>query len=228
VRQIIEPRYEDMSVAAARLVADAIQASPQLTLCLAAGKTPTGMYRELVRLNRDGALDCSAVTFFCLDEYVGLRADHSESFRAYLWREFLGKIQINPRNFHLPDLNYEETIRQAGGIDLLICGIGPNGHLAFNEPGASPISRTRIVDLAESTVEGLRESFRTEEPPRQAVTVGLATIMDSRRILLLAAGRTKAGILARALHGPVSPEVPASILQLHPDLIVLADQAASP
>jgi glucosamine-6-phosphate deaminase len=159
---------------------------------------------------------------------VGLPADHPESFRAYLWREFLGNVHVNPQNFLLPDLNYEETIRKAGGIDLLLCGIGPNGHLAFNEPGAPANSRTRMVDLAQSTIEGLRETFRNEEPPRQAVTVGLATILDSRRIFLLASGRSKAEILARALHGPVTPEVPASILQLHHDVTVLADQAAIP
>jgi glucosamine-6-phosphate deaminase len=122
-------------------------------------------------------------------------------------------------------VRYEETIRKFGGIDLLICGIGKNGHIAFNEPGSPVDSRTRIVDLAEATIEGLRGKFGADEIPRRAITMGLATIMESRQILLLANGPEKAEILARALRGPVTTDVPASVLQRHPNITVLTDQA---
>ncbi len=166
----------------------------------------------------------SSLTFFYLDDYVGLPADHPESFRCYLDRELFGPGNVGSANVHAPDAKYEQTIRSCGGIDLLICGIGPNGHIAFNEPGSPVESRTRIVDLAESTIEGLRGKFRPDEMPRQAITIGLATIMESRQILLLANGKEKAGILSRALKGPVTTDVPASVLQHHPRLSVLTDQ----
>jgi len=213
-----------MSIAAAQIVSDAITAKHQLTLCLAAGNTPTGTYRELVRLHESAGLDFSNVMFFYLDDYAGLPADHPESFRFYLEREFFQNVNVTRSNIHAPDAQYEETIRKCGGINLLICGIGANGHIAFNEPGSPVNSRTRIVDLAESTIQGLRGKFKAEEMPRQAITVGLATIMESREILLLASGREKAGILARALIEPVTTDVPASTLQVHPKVIVLTDQ----
>jgi glucosamine-6-phosphate deaminase len=221
---IVKPDYAEMSRAAARMVSDAIHARPQLRLCVAAGNTPTGAYRELARLCQAEALDFSKVTFFYLDDYVGLAAEHPESFRTYLERELFGKLNVTRANIHGPDANYEETIRNCGGIDLLICGIGKNGHIAFNEPGSAMESRTRIVDLAESTTEGLRGKFQPEELPRQAITMGLATIMESREILLLANGREKSGILERAMRGPVTTSVPASVLQKHSKGTVITDQ----
>ena len=201
-----------MSVAAARILADAILANPRLSLCLAAGNTPIGTYRELA------GRDFSHATLFYLDDYVGLADGHTESFRSLLQREFFGPCNVNPGNIHAPDARYEETIRNCGGIDLLVCGIGKNGHLAFNEPGSPFDSRTRIVDLSESTIAG-------RNVPRKAITMGLATIMEARQILLLANGSEKADVLTRALKGPVAQDVPASILQHHPQLVVLTDQA---
>jgi glucosamine-6-phosphate deaminase len=221
---IVKPTCEEMSIAAARILADAISAKPRLSCCLAAGKTPTGTYRELMRLHRIEKLDFSNATFFYLDEYAGLPADHPECFRFFLDREFFGPGEVKPENIHAPNGKYEETIRDCGGIDLLICGIGKNGHIAFNEPGTSVDSRTRIVDLAESTIEGLRGKFSPDEMPRTAITVGLATIMEARQILLLASGTEKAAILSRALKGPATTDIPASILQRHPQLTVLTDQ----
>jgi glucosamine-6-phosphate deaminase len=221
---IIKPDYKEMSVAAARILADAISAKPRLSICLAAGNTPTGTYRELIRLQRIESLDFSNATFFYLDDYVGLREGHRESFRCYLDHELFLPGHVDPAHVYAPDVQYEETIRQCGGIDLLICGIGKNGHLAFNEPGSPVDSRTRIVDLSESTVEGLRGKFRPDEIPRRAITMGLATIMEARQILLLANGPEKAGVLSRALTGPVTTDIPASVLQRHSDVTVLTDR----
>ena len=216
-----------MSIAAACAVADAIKANPDLTLCLPAGTTPTGTYRELMQLQKTQNLDFSHITFFYLDEFVGLADDHPESFRTYLNREVFQPGRVLPAQIHAPDLNYEETIRSCGGIDLLLCGIGANGHIAFNEPGSLPDSRTRIVSLAESTLHRLQGKFKPEEMPRQAITMGLATILEAREILLLASGPEKASILARATVGPITTDVPASVLQLHPNCTVITDQAIS-
>jgi len=213
-----------MSATAAKLVADSVKAAPRLSLCLAAGSTPAGMYRELVRLNKAEGLDFSAATFFFLDDYVGLPADHPESFKSFLWREFFGPIHISAARVHVPDANYEKTIRAAVGIDLLICGIGPNGHVAFNEPGTPVDSRTRIVELADSTLDELRGRFTPEEMPRQAITMGLATILESNQIFLLVSGAKKAAILSRALFGPITTDVPATILRMHPNVTVITDQ----
>jgi glucosamine-6-phosphate deaminase len=208
---IVKSAYKEMSVAAARILADAVSVEPRMSLCLAAGKTPIGMYRELA------GLDFSYATFFYLDDYIGLAEDDPRSFRSLLQLEFFGPCHVPPGNIHAPDAKYEETIRKRGGIDLLVCGIGKNGHIAFNEPGSPFDSRTRIVDLAESTIAG-------RDIPRKAITMGLATIMEARQILLLANGPEKKGILARALRGPVTQDVPASILQRHPQLTVCTDQ----
>ncbi len=224
---VIKPSYSDLSREAARLVEEAIRANPRLVLCIPAGRTPRGMYRELIRTHRENRLDFSRVSLFQLDEYAGLRAGHPETFRVYLWREFLNYINVRRANVYVPDENYEETIRRAGGLDLLISGIGVNGHVAFNEPGSPFDSRTRIVDLAESTVDLIKDKFSPEELPRRAVTMGLATILDARRIVLLASGTSKAHILSRALTQAITPEVPASALRMHPDVTVIADEEAA-
>jgi glucosamine-6-phosphate deaminase len=184
------------------------------------------MYRELVLLHRSEQLDFSRVRMFHLDEYLGLARDHPGRFESYLWREFFSHINVRHSNIHFIDENYEQLIRDAGGIDLLILGIGANGHLAFNEPGSAPDSRTRIVQLADSTIEGMRHTFKPEELPHEAITMGLATIMEARRILLLASGSAKAAILAKALLAPIHRDTPASILQSRADLTVIADNDA--
>lgn len=224
----IRADYDDMSKEAARIVAEAIRAKPQLVLCVPSGNTPKGMYRELIQMyQQKNRLDFSKVSFFLLDEYVGLRPGHPQSFRAYLWRVFLNYINVRPANVYLPDENYEETIRRSRGIDLLISGIGVNGHIAFNEPGSTLDSRTRIVELADSTIELMKASFSPGELPRQAITMGLATILEARRTLLLASGSSKAQILARVLTGQITTDVPASALRLHSNLTVIADEEAA-
>ena len=224
----IRADYDDMSKEAARIVAEAIRAKPQLVLGVPSGNTPKGMYRELIRMYRQkNRLDFSKVRFFLLDEYMGLRPGHPDSFRAYLWRVFLNYINVRPANVYLPEENYEKTIRRSRGIDLLISGIGVNGHIAFNEPGSTLDSRTRIVELADSTIELMKISFSPRDLPRQAITMGLGTILEARGILLLASGSRKAQILGRALTGQITTDVPASVLRLHSNLAVIADEEAA-
>src|SRR5262249_1870763 len=142
VKILIKPTYEEMSEEAARIVADAIRSRPHLTMCMPTGRTPRGLYRELIRMYRDRRLDFSRVSFFSLDEYIGLRPDHPQSLRAVLWREFLNYVNVRRANVYSPDDTYEDVIHRAGGIDLAILGLGSNGHIAFNEPGSALDSRT--------------------------------------------------------------------------------------
>lgn len=227
VQVIIARDYRHLSETAAGVVAGAVIAKPQLALCLPTGNTPKGLYRELIRLYREKRIDFSRVSFFNLDEYLGLRADHTQSFRAYLWREFLNYVNVRRANVYAPDENYEETIRRAGSIDLLISGIGTNGHIAFNEPGSSKTSRTRIVELAQSTLQGMRQHFAPGELPTEAITVGIGTVLEARRVLLLASGHNKADVFARALTERPSSELPASFLQNHPNVTAIADEDAA-
>lgn len=223
---IVKSDYDQVSAEAARIVAETVRRAPEAALCLPAGRTPLGMYQELVRLHRGERLDFSRIRVFHLDEYLGLGSDHPGRFESYLRREFFNHINVRRSNIHFIDENYEQVIRDGGGIDLLILGIGANGHLAFNEPGSAPDSRTRIVQLAASTIEGIRRTFKPEELPHEAITMGLATIMGARQILLLASGSDKAAILAKALSKPIHRDIPASILQSHPDVTVIVDEDA--
>jgi glucosamine-6-phosphate deaminase len=215
---------------ASRFIANAVSAKPELTLALPTGRTPLGMYSELVRSHWDDGLDFSRVRIFNLDEYVGLSSSDERSFTHYLWTHFLHHVNVRPENVHLISTNacdsYEDEIRAAGGIDLLIAGIGSNGHIAFNEPGAPFDSRTRIVDLAESTIERMRAVFPSNELPTRAATVGIATILEARRILVLAAGDAKKRAVSAMIRGPISADNPASVLRLHPDVTVIVSNDA--
>jgi glucosamine-6-phosphate deaminase len=227
MRVLICDNYEDLSQEAARIVADAIRVRPQLALCLPTGNTPRGMYGELIRIHRENRLDFSRVSFFQLDEYIGLRRDHPQSLRVYLWRVFLNYINARRANVYFLDEGYEETIGRLGGIDLLIAGIGVNGHIAFNEPGSPLDSRTRIVELAPSTLDLMKQNFSDEELPHHAITIGLGTILEADRVMLLASGKSKAEVLARALTENVTSDIPASLLQRHPNLTVIVDEEAA-
>ena len=211
--------YDTLSREAARLIADQIRAKPTFVLGLAAGKTPIGTYKELVRLHLEEGLDVSGVVFFNLDEYEGLPESHPQGFAWFLHHHLIGQIGFFKKNPHFltgiaakaSAITFEGAIREAGGIDLQILGIGRNGHIGFNEPGSSFESRTRVVTLAHEGPPGT---------PPTAVTMGIATILDSRRILLLAAG-DKADILRKAIEGPMTEDLPASALQQHPDVTIL-------
>lgn len=212
--------------------------NPRAVLVLPTGNTPLSLYQRLVQMHQDGTITFSATTTFNLDEYHGLSPDDPGSYAAYMHHEFFDRVDVDPRRVHLlnslaADVEaecraYEEAIRQAGGIDLAILGIGRNGHIAFNEPGSDFASRTRRVRLTAQTVADNQTLFADPaRMPRFALTMGIGTIMEARRVLLLASGPRKAEILARALRGEVTTDVPASVLRLHPRLTVVADKDAA-
>ncbi|MFN3346222.1 MAG: glucosamine-6-phosphate deaminase [Candidatus Bipolaricaulaceae bacterium] len=235
---IVVDDYGALSRVAARQVAQRLLARPRLVLALPTGETPLGLYQELVRLYKEGLLDFSRATAFNLDEFLDIPPEHPASFRSYMERHFWSQVNLRPEARHIPHSStpdpeeecrrYEALIQEAGGLDLVILGIGKNGHIAFNEPGTPFHSRTHVVELTAETRQHQAQFFGgLENVPKRAITMGIRTIMNAQEILVLVAGWGKAGILARALEGPVSPEVPASVLQLHPRLTVVADRAAA-
>lgn len=223
---------------AALIVAQQLHDNPLSVLALPTGKTPLTLYCWLVRMYDEGTVDFSANRTFNLDEFYGIDRDNPGSFAAYMRREFFGHVNLRPENINLLDplahdvdaecRCYERKIRDAGGIDLAILGIGQNGHLAFNEPGSPFDSRTRLVRLTPQTIKDNRSFFRDlSEVPHFALTMGLGTIMEARHVLLLASGRRKAKVIARALQGAVTVACPASVLQQHPKLTVVVDKDAA-
>ncbi len=236
---VLEHDYNEIGRQAARIIASAIRKNPAITLGLATGGTMVGIYKELVRLHQEASLDFSAVTTFNLDEYLGLAATHPQSFNYFMREHFFNHVNVSPKNIHIPDgtittdydryaANYEEAIHQAGGIDLQLLGIGRNGHIGFNEPTSSIGSRTRLKVLTHETIEDNRKFFGPgEEIPRCAITMGIGTILEARKILLLATGDSKATAVAKSIEGPVASAVSASALQLHPDVTFLVDEAAA-
>ena len=230
--------YEEMSRRAARIVADLVNTKPNAVLGMATGSTPLGLYQELVRLHRDEGLDFAQVTTFNLDEYVGLRSNDPNSYHHFMWEHFFQHVNVPPTNVYIPlgttrnDAAfcrwYEERIGDAGGIDVQILGIGSDGHIAFNEPGSSLSSRTRLTVLAQQTIEDNARFFdRPEDVPVYAITMGVGTILEAEEILLLASGTAKATAIARAIEGPVTSMITASALQLHPSVRVFVDQEAA-
>ena len=231
------PGYGALSEAAAEGVACKLAESPSATFLLPTGTTPLGMYGRLVRLYRCGKLSFAGATFFNLDEYLGLRPDHPASYHAYMRENLYGLVDADPARVHVPRGDapdpeaecgrYEAAIREAGGIDLCVLGIGRNGHIGFNEPGAPFDSPTRVVRLAESTRRVNAADFEADRAPERAITVGMATVFACREVLLLASGANKAEAVASAVEGEVSEEVPASMLRRHPNARLLLDGEAA-
>ena len=236
---IIQQNKQTASVAAARVVARLVREKPDAVLGLATGSTPLPLYAELIRMHREEGLDFSAVTTFNLDEYVGLEADHEQSYHSFMWQSFFSHININPNKIHIPDgmttdvpaccAAYEQAIVDAGGIDLQILGIGSDGHIGFNEPTSSFASRTRIKTLTQETVADNARFFDGDESkvPRHCITMGIGTIMAARSNIMLAFGGGKAEAIAAMVEGPVAAMVPASILQHHRNAKVFIDDAAA-
>ncbi|MGI6651211.1 MAG: glucosamine-6-phosphate deaminase [Limnochordia bacterium] len=233
---IVVNNFNRMSEEAAKLLVAQVRTKPGSVLGLATGSTPLGVYKLLAEYHQAG-VDFSRVITFNLDEYIGLAPDHPQSYRYYMEENLFSKINIKQENTHVPsgiapDLEaecrrYEEAIRQAGGIDLQLLGIGSNGHIGFNEPGTPFDSTTQIVDLTESTIRDNSRFFDSpDEVPTQAVSMGIKSIMQAKSIVLIASGGSKADAVCAAVHGPVTPEVPASVLQLHPSVTIVVDQAA--
>jgi glucosamine-6-phosphate deaminase len=215
-----------------------VRALPDAVLGLATGSTPLGLYKELIRMHRQEGLDFSHVTTFNLDEYVGLKGDHDQSYHYFMWENLFKHINVAPQNVHIPsgtaeDFDefcqwYEDRIEECGGIDLQVLGIGSDGHIAFNEPGSSLASRTRLKTLARQTIEDNARFFqKPEDVPIYAVTMGVGTILDAGKLVLLANGKNKARAVADAVEGPVSCLCTASALQLHPDSVVFIDSDAA-
>lgn len=238
MRIIIEPDAAAVAVRAATCPAELIHRSPACVLGLPTGSTPLDLYGELVRRHREEGLSFSRVVTFNLDEYIGLHPHHPASYSAYMRQHLFDHVDMDPANVHLPDGNaedlqlacesYEELIREAGGIDLQILGIGSNGHIGFNEPGSSLGSRTRVKTLTRETLAANAPSFEhPDELPRQAITMGVGTILEARSCLLLALGEAKASAVRDMVEGPITAQVPASALQLHPDAIVIIDEGAA-
>ena len=235
---VLKANAEELGREAARMVANEVRRNPALRLGLATGNTVLGMYRELARIHREEKLDFSRVLTFNLDEYLGLPANHPQSFHFFMQQHFFSQVNVAAANIHIPDgaikggyqqycAAYEDSIRRAGGIDLQILGIGRNGHVGFNEPTSSLGSRTRLKVLSKETIDDNRKFFAPgEDIPQCAITMGIGTILEAKRILLLASGASKAAAIANAIEGPVTASVTASALQLHSDVTFIVDREA--
>lgn len=229
--------YEEMSRKAADLIAAQMIMKPDAVLGLATGSTPLGAYRLLVERYQKGELDFSEISSVNLDEYVGLSAADVQSYAYFMRTNLFDKVNIMPENTHIPngletdhDLEcsrYDRVIAALGGIDLQILGIGSNGHIGFNEPGDAFIPGTQCVKLAESTIQANARFFTSpDEVPTAAYSMGIRSILQARAIVLMASGKAKAHALYQALYGPITPSLPASILQLHNNVYVVADKEA--
>lgn len=235
---IIKKDFEEMSLAGARVVAKVINGKPNAVLGLAAGETPLGLYKELIRMHKEEGLDFSQVRTFNLDEYVGLPKHHPQSYNYFMHENLFKFINIPKHNIHIPSGTtdnyeafcrwYEERIAECGGIDLQILGIGTDGHIAFNEPSSSLGSRTRIKTLAKTTVDESAPFFDSvEDVPIYAITMGVGTILEARKTLLLASGPSKSKPVAAAIEGPITSMITASALQLHREAMCILDEKAA-
>ena len=229
---------EEMSRTAAKIFADRIRAKPAIVLGLATGSTPVGLYTELIRMHREEGLDFSKVRTFNLDEYLGLPLGHDQSYRTFMNAKLFDHINIKKENTRVPDglakdpqafcAKYEADIKAAGGIDLQVLGIGSNGHVAFNEPGSPATSRTRVVQLTPATIQDNSRFFAgIEDVPTQALSMGIGTILDAREIVLVADRAGKADAIAKTIEGPITPQVPASLVRDHKAITFVIDRAAA-
>ena len=235
---LIYEKYDELSQAAAKMVAEVLNRKPDAVIGLATGSTPLALYKELIRMHKEQGLDFSHVTTFNLDEYVGLSPDHPQSYHYFMHENLFKHINIEPQNVHVPSGTtdnyqafcqwYEERIEECGGIDIQVLGIGSDGHIAFNEPGSSLGSRTRIKTLSKETIDDNARFFdKKEEVPIYAITMGVGTVLEARQLILLANGENKAQAIANAIESPVSAMCTASALQLHHDATLFLDQAAA-
>lgn len=233
---IVVSNFDSMSEEVAKIISGQIISNPSSVLGLATGSSPLGVYRLLEEYYRRG-VDFSDVTTFNLDEYVGLAPDHPQSYRHYMEKNLFSRVNIPRERTFIPngvaaDLQeecqrYEQLMKRAGGIDLQILGIGTNAHIGFNEPGTEFGTMTQVVDLAESTIKDNARFFASlAEVPTQAISMGIKSIMHAKNIVLMANGGSKADAIYAAIRGPVTPKVPASVLQLHPSVTFVVDQAA--
>lgn len=235
---IIKQEYDQICSEAAEIILRRWQKKNNLVLGLATGRTPLGVYAKLIELNKKGKMDFSRVRSFNLDEYLGLEENHPQSFAFYMEKNLFNQINIRVENLHRLEgrpqnieehcRSYERKIEESGGIDIQILGIGANGHIGFNEPSSSLSSRTRVKTLTMGTIERIRPFFPNEKDiPRFCLTMGIGTIMEAKTLLLLAFGYDKSEAIAKCIEGPVSASIPASALQLHPDVKIIVDEESA-
>jgi glucosamine-6-phosphate deaminase len=238
MRIIVAANYDEMSKKAADIVASQIILKPESVVGLATGGTPVGFYSELIKIHKDGKFSFKEVKTFNLDEYYGLDKDNTQSYHYYMTDNLFKHIDINIENVNIPsgmakDIEveckaYEAKIKSAGGIDIQVLGIGTNGHIGFNEPDVKFEAITHLVNLDEETIEANSRFFNSiEEVPKSAISMGIKTIMHAKKIVLLASGIEKAKVIERMLNGDITPDLPASILQLHPDVTLILDKGAA-
>ena len=229
--------YQDMSRKAANIISAQVIMKPNCVLGLATGSTPIGTYQQLIEWYKKGDLDFSDVTTVNLDEYKGLPRTNDQSYYYFMHQNLFDQVNINPENTHLPNgmepnsekecARYESLIHSLGGVDLQLLGLGHNGHIGFNEPGEAFEKETHCVDLQERTIEANKRFFASaDDVPKQAYTMGIKTIMQAKKILVIVSGEDKADIVAKAFFGPVTPAVPASILQMHNDVTFVGYESA--
>ena len=240
---VIKKNAEELGKETAKVISEVVREKPSCVIGLATGSTPLGAYRELIRMHREEGLDFSKVTTFNLDEYIGLAPSHPQSYHYFMNENLFKHINLDERFIHIPsgmvdvnDINrieqycewYEEQIDKAGGMDLQLLGIGANGHIGFNEPGSSLGARTRIKTLTEITRKDNARFFDNdiEKVPRYAITMGIGTILESRRVLLVANGKHKAEAIKKTVEGPITAMVPASIVQMHRKAFLILDEEA--
>ena len=230
--------FADMSSKAANIIAAQVILKPDCVLGLATGSTPIGTYKELIKGYENGDLDFSLVKTANLDEYRGLEKSNDQSYDYFMKANLFNHININFDNLNIPDgenpdaeaecARYEAVVKALGGQDLQLLGMGHNGHIGFNEPADEFVKETHCVDLQESTIQANKRFFeKVEDVPTQAYTMGINTIMQAKMILVIVSGADKAEIVKKAFFGPVTPQVPASILQMHPNVVVVVDEAAA-
>ena len=238
MKHLICKDYDEMSRVGAMVVARQIWSKPESVLGFATGGTPVGLYRVLVGMFKSGVLDFSRVTTFNLDEYYPMSKEDKQSYHMFMWDNLLSSVNVSPQNVNIPDGGapdpkgfceaYEEKLRSAGGVDLQILGIGRNGHIAFNEPASELPVKTGVVSLSESTIDANARFFGDRGlVPKQALSMGIGTILAARSLLLLISGADKAPVAGKLFSGTVTTQIPATLLQLHPDALVLMDRAAA-
>lgn len=234
---VIANSAAEVAILGAKYCVEALTKKPNCVLGLATGSTPVALYETLIDLHRQQQLSFKQCTTFNLDEYIGIVSTHPQSYRYFMQAHLFDHIDIDQRQTYIPDgmgepqqaaLDYEQRIKQLGGIDLQILGVGRNGHIGFNEPSSSLVSRTRIKTLAAPTIEDNKRFFKDGEfQPTLAITMGIGTILEAKKILLLATGKSKAEAVKNLIEGPLSASCPASALQMHQNTIVIIDTEAA-